>query len=703
MANPRKRRGLAVVASLLALSAAGGLAFLGAEAAADLVEHRSEADVSQAMHDAGHDWVTVQAEGLRVHLEGTAPDEVQRFRAKSLAETVVDRDRVIDRMQVQAREALGVPEFSIELLRNEQGISIVGLVPASLGRAEMVAALRRDLTEGEVSDLVETADYPSPEGWDEAFAFGIKATEMVDRAKVSIEPGLVTLRAITESAAQKAELEAALERARPATVKLAAEISAPRPVITPFTLRFVKDEKGARFDACSAETEASRDQILREGAVAGVSGPGLCRLGLGSPSVEWVDAATASIRAVAELGAGSVTISDTEIALFAPSSVAGSVFDAAVGHLEGELPEAFVLTADHEKQPETPSGPVEFLAIQDAAGVHLRGRIGGEQMRAVVETMAEARLGPVDNALRVDETLPPGWTTRAIAALEALEGLESGNVTVTPDMIRLTGISGNQAASDMAATQLSRRLGAGAHYELSIQYDRSLDPQLALPSGVECVDRLNAVMHESEIGFEPSKSVIAGDPEPALNRISEIMGECHEYRIELGGHTDSQGSDELNAELSRTRAQAVWAAIRAHGVNVTNMTAHGYGETRPVAENDTEEGREANRRIEFTLLSEAPVISERPAPAEKVTGMTQAVTAATAEAAEKPADGAQAGPAAPETIALIAALTRPALAVVLPEKLEALDRGAIPPEDLPELILLGPPDVEAAIAEKPAE
>ncbi|ATQ55698.1 OmpA family protein [Paracoccus yeei] len=671
MANPERRRGRAVAAaSLIALAAAGGLSYLAAREAADFIETRSAADVAQAMAGGGFDWARVSTDGLIVRLTGTAPDEVQRFRAKSRAEAVVQPGRVVDDIEVAARAALEPPDFGIELLRNDDGVSVLGLLPRAQDRAALVAGLRRATGGKPVSDLVETADYPVPPGWDDALAFGLRATQLAPRAKVSVAPGRVVVRAVTDSAGARADLEAALNRARPQGVALDLDVTAPRPVIAPFTLRFVKDMAGARFDACAADSETARDAILTAGTRAGIAGTPRCTLGLGAPSPDWAQAAVAGIQAVDALGAGAVTLSDADVALFAPASVPAAEFDRAAGRLQAALPEGFALTAEHEKAA-LPQGPAEFLATVNAGTVSLRGRVADARMREAVESLARARFGDVDSALRLDDDLPEGWTLRAIAALEAMGGLDRGRATVSPDLIRITGVAGSQTASDNAAARLAERLGAGARYELAIRYDRRLDPVLGLPSGVECVDGLNAAMRESEIGFEPSRSVIAGDPSPTLDRIAAIMADCAEYRIELGGHTDAQGSEELNAELSRARAQAVFEAMRAHGVDVSNMTVRGYGESRPVADNDTEAGREANRRIEFTLLADEPVVREPPAPARTVAGVTDApevVRARAEQAALAAATGALA-PAlrpdpAPALPPAIAAASEPALAAV---------------------------------------
>ena len=73
--------------------------------------------------------------------------------------------------------------------------------------------------------------------------------------------------------------------------------------------------------------------------------------------------------------------------------------------------------------------------------------------------------------------------------------------------------------------------------------------------------------------------------------------------MEIQGHTDSQGSDGGNLSLSQARAEAVLLALQGRQVDVSGMTAKGYGETQPIADNGTEDGREANRRIDFVLAT----------------------------------------------------------------------------------------------------
>jgi OOP family OmpA-OmpF porin len=89
--------------------------------------------------------------------------------------------------------------------------------------------------------------------------------------------------------------------------------------------------------------------------------------------------------------------------------------------------------------------------------------------------------------------------------------------------------------------------------------------------------------------------------------LAALDGAPDDIRIQIAGHTDNNGSDAENLLLSQRRAQAVLDYLVANGQDPERFETIGYGESQPVASNDTEEGRARNRRIEFTaLFEEAP-------------------------------------------------------------------------------------------------
>lgn len=626
---------------------------------ATIIEKRSRSEMRVTLETAGHTWATVETDGLQVHLLGTAPSEAARFRALAVAATVVEASRIIDATDVAVTEAITPPAFSLEILRNDDGISLIGLVPVSIDRAAFLTELGQIAANGVVTDMLESADYQVPATWQQALDFGISALKTLPRSKISVAPGRVFITAITDSPTEKSRIETDLVRRTPKGLRLTLDISAPRPVITPFTLRFLIDENGARFDACSADTDRARSRILAAATDAGAQGVQGCTVGMGVPSPNWADSVTMGLAAIKTLGAGSITFSDADISLIAADTVSQATFDRVVGELESNLPEVFSLKAELTRKPTTSSeGPPEFAATLGANGqVQLRGRLTDAREREAVENFARARFGhsAVYGATRIDADLPEGWPVRVLAALEALDELTEGAVLVQPDLIRLSGVTGNAQASDVVARILSSRLGETARLDLAVRYDKRLDPVLGLPTGPECVARLNDVLAQSKIAFEPGSAVIADEAAATLDALAALMGNCADFRMEISGHTDSQGSEDFNLALSQERASAVVAALMQRRVLVGNLQARGYGETQPLGENETEAGREANRRIEFVLLDAKP-LEQAPAsaPADAAPGAaTEPLPAEGTGTATAPESGVP-DPAAPAATAATA-------------------------------------------------
>ena len=615
---------------------AGLVAIVTAWTGVMVIENRSEAAVRSVLLTEGMTWTDVRASGLQLRLHGTAPNEAARFRAINLAGTVVDAARVRDRMDVTPVRAIEAPRFSVEMLRSTDGISVIGLLPATprtdatapapeeadavLG-AE-IASIAGDLP---VSDMLETAAFPAPETWDAALGFGTAALKLLPRSKISVAADKVNITAISDSDAQKRRLESELAELRPEGLDVSISISAPRPVLTPFTFRFLKDAEGARFDACSADTDRARERIIAAGTAAGIKGSVVCTVGLGVPTPSWADAVTAGITAVTDLGAGSITFSDADVTLLADPGTPQATFDRVVGDLQAALPQVFSLKSTLPPKPDGAlAGPAEFTAaLAETGKVELRGRLTDDLLKAAVDSYAKARFGAdqVYTATRFDDALPDGWPVRVLAGLEALAILHHGNLVVRADTVEVSGVTGRQDGRARVAQILSDKLGQGKPFKVSVTYDEAFDPFAALPSPQECAVQLNGVLAKTKISFAPNSAEIAAEAEGTMVALTDILKNCPALKLEIAGHTDAQGSTEGNLALSQARAEAVLLSLQGRGAPVAGIIAKGYGEGLPIADNGTEEGREANRRIEFTLLdapapAETAPVAEGTAPAE---------------------------------------------------------------------------------------
>ncbi len=148
------------------------------------------------------------------------------------------------------------------------------------------------------------------------------------------------------------------------------------------------------------------------------------------------------------------------------------------------------------------------------------------------------------------------------------------------------------------------RAAAEGYYPLSVSLDlketseyteRTLD-LLLVPIETDAVIRLNNVF------FESGKWDLRTESYPELDRLVDFLRTNTGVRIALAGHTDNVGADASNLTLSQNRINSVEAYLVAKGIDKARLTAKGFGETRPIATNDTEEGRQQNRRVEFMIV-----------------------------------------------------------------------------------------------------
>jgi hypothetical protein len=106
-----------------------------------------------------------------------------------------------------------------------------------------------------------------------------------------------------------------------------------------------------------------------------------------------------------------------------------------------------------------------------------------------------------------------------------------------------------------------------------------------------------------QLSFEFNKATILPASYPSLDELAQTLNqpEASTWKLKIEGHTDSKGSTDYNMKLSQMRALAVKSYLQSKGISEDRITAFGYGESKPIASNETEEGRAKNRRVEFTV------------------------------------------------------------------------------------------------------
>lgn len=109
-----------------------------------------------------------------------------------------------------------------------------------------------------------------------------------------------------------------------------------------------------------------------------------------------------------------------------------------------------------------------------------------------------------------------------------------------------------------------------------------------------------------KVQFEKDQAVIKPESFELLDDVVQVFKEHPDIKkVAIEGHASSDGDDNHNLQLSDARAKSVMAYLVSHGVEADRMTAQGFGEKKPIADNNTEEGREKNRRVEFNVVERA--------------------------------------------------------------------------------------------------
>jgi len=144
--------------------------------------------------------------------------------------------------------------------------------------------------------------------------------------------------------------------------------------------------------------------------------------------------------------------------------------------------------------------------------------------------------------------------------------------------------------------------GGGVGYYMDVQ-EKKLRDRMA-GTGVTVTrngDNITLNM-PSSITFALNSADLNSQFYSALDGVSLVLKEYNKTVVEVAGHTDSSGSDQYNQQLSQRRAGSVAGYLSSHGVNQQRLITIGAGEAHPVASNDSEAGRSANRRVELTIV-----------------------------------------------------------------------------------------------------
>lgn len=167
------------------------------------------------------------------------------------------------------------------------------------------------------------------------------------------------------------------------------------------------------------------------------------------------------------------------------------------------------------------------------------------------------------------------------------------------------GVIGNQAGNTAIGAILGAAVGGAAGAYIGNYMDKQAAEMEQDLEGAK-IERIGEgikITFESGILFDVNKAQLKPAAEKNLTDLAGILNKYPDTKILIEGHTDSTGSEDYNLELSRRRAQSVANFIAGLQVDPTRFTIMGYGETQPVASNETTEGRQLNRRVDIAIYA----------------------------------------------------------------------------------------------------
>ena len=573
----------------------------------DFIEKTSRDQVKKELLTGGVNWANVETVGLQVFLIGNAPNEAGRFNAISLAGNAVDAERLIDQMNIIDNSNIKSPNLKLEILKNGNDISVYGIVPERFNKPAFLSSLQRQSgSSGSVREFIEYSSKKGNQNWDRSIRFSLSVLDKVKLARLEIIPTMVQGEVVAESLEQKNLLIKQLAEDIPKDLKQRINVKSPRPLITPFSFRATKGKELFRLDACTADNEEAASKILKE--VTKLSGKkGLkCEIGLGKPSDSWLSVVLSTLNALSNINEGSVTIIDDEISFVVQKIDAEPEFKTVLQTLENALPDGYLLDAKliSYTEEKTDLGGTAVLTLSPEGLFQMNGTVRLQTTRTTLTSLAEAKFGKdfVNNKLKIDGSMPQDWSDLIMFGIESMALLKNGFIEINNSGVSVSGEANEANIAIKIAQNFYGKLTLTQPLKTKISY---VEPpkfvELEGPSDEECLGGVDNLLVERKITFDPSSDRINLDGQQLLDEIADVLRDCEELSLEIAGHTDSQGREEMNLQLSQSRATAVLIELQRRKVLTSNYVAKGYGEVQPIAGNDTEEGREINRRIEFKL------------------------------------------------------------------------------------------------------
>ncbi len=581
------------------------ISVLAASIFSKFIEVSSKNYLKSALHEAGYSWVKINADGLLLFLHGDAPSDFERIEAVKFGRSMVTGQRLIDNISHLESSNNKTGEINLKILKSIGKVFFIGSFPKGFDSFDFEEMLKtKSLNSEEYHIIVDQTDMASTVNWELITSYALSLVDVIKLGKIETDGKQLFVEGIASDNRNRGKLKESIKSRAPSNLPVEISFYQPRELISPFTFQIEINNGLLQYSDCVVADEESKNLIAEIAEKLSAKALQECLVGLGEPSPQWVEALEKAFKISPQLVNAKVVFDNLNISVILDHSFPEKEYTEILNSISNTFPPDFVLSVI--KLSNDGGSDLSFkrvVATLSPEGLlKIVGPIGEELDIELVSNFAKVRFGSENASISLykEGSLPDDWGFRIIAGLEGLRELKNGILNVTPNLIEIRGKTYKKFSSAKITKVVGDKIGYDQRLSLSVDYIDMPKPADDSLTASQCVNKIEETLRVRKIKFEPGSDRVDLAGHETLDDIAKILLNCGDIRLEIGGHTDSQGREQMNLNLSQSRANSVLFELQRRRVLTKNIIAKGYGESQPIAPNDTEQGREINRRIEFT-------------------------------------------------------------------------------------------------------
>ena len=578
---------------------------LAASIFSKFIEVSSKNYLKSALHEAGYSWVKINADGLLLFLHGDAPSDFERIEAVKFGRSMVTGQRLIDNISHLESSNNKTGEINLKILKSIGKVFFIGSFPKGFDSFDFEEMLKTKSSKSEEYHIIiDQTDVASTLNWELITSYALSLVDVIKLGKIETDGKQLFVEGIASDNRNHGKLKEYIKSRAPPSLPVEMSFYQPRELISPFTFQIEINNGLLQYSDCVVADEESKNRIAEIAEKLSAKAVQECLVGLGEPSSQWAEALEKAFSVSPQLVNAKVVFDNLNISVILDHSFPEKEYTEILNSISNTFPSEFVLSfikLSNDGGNDLSSNRV-VATLSPEGLLKIVGPIGEELDKELVANFAKVRFGSENASISLYKvgSLPDDWGFRIIAGLEGLRELKNGILNVTPNLIEIRGKTYKKFSSAKITKVVGDKIGYDQRLSISVDYIDLPKPVDDSLTASQCVNKIEETLRVRKIKFEPGSDRVDLAGHETLDDIAKILLNCGDIRLEIGGHTDSQGREQMNLNLSQSRANSVLFELQRRRVLTKNIIAKGYGESQPIASNDTEQGREINRRIEFT-------------------------------------------------------------------------------------------------------